>query len=108
MGSVAISKDSVLIRSLRVSTRVTQQVAGMFEDADGGALLETMLGRYVLDRDGLAIWILVDGNRSIDQIVDELAVASELPATQLDQQVQDFCARLTELGLTELTDGTAQ
>jgi Coenzyme PQQ synthesis protein D (PqqD) len=105
MGSVTITKDSVLIRALGVNTRVTEQVADMTENADCGALLETMLGRYVLDRDGRAIWLLLDGRRSVDQIVDALAAADGLPAAQLGQPVRDFCARLTELGLVELADG---
>lgn len=105
MGLVTITDNSILIRSLDVGTRVMEQVAGTTENADGGALLETMLGRYVLDRDALAIWFLLDGRRSVGQVVDELATTGGLPAAELEQPVRDFCERLTELGLVELADG---
>lgn len=41
MNSVTVTEDSVLIRALAVTARVTEQVADIAENADGGALLET-------------------------------------------------------------------
>ena len=108
MISVTITEDSVLIRALGVSTRVTEQVADITENVGGGALLETMLGRYVLDRDARAIWFLLNGRNSVGQVVEALATTVGLPTAQLGPPVRDFCARLTELGLAQLAGGTTR
>lgn len=103
MSTVTISGDSVLIRALDVTTRVTDQIVETVGDSDGGALLETMLGRYVLDRDARAVWLLLDGRRSVSEVVDVIAAANALPVGELQQPVRDFCAQLMELRLAERT-----
>jgi hypothetical protein len=108
MSSVTVTEDSILARGLGVSTRVTEQVAGIAENAGDGALLETMLGRYVLDREGRAIWLLLDGRRSVGQVAEALAAARGLSAAELGAQVREFCAQLTDLRLAELVDGGGQ
>lgn len=108
MSSVTVTEHSVLARGLGVSTRVVEQVAGIAENADGGVLLETMLGRYVLDRDGRAVWLLLDGQRSVGQVADVLAAAEGVPAAQIVKPVRDFCAQLTDLGLAEPVSSVAR
>jgi len=103
MSTVTISGDSVFIRALDVTTRVTDQIVEKVGDCDGGALLETMLGRYVLDRDARAVWLLLDGRRSVSEVVDVIAAANALAVRELQQPVRDFCAQLMELRLAERT-----
>lgn len=105
MGTVTVTKDSVFVRAIDLFTRVTEQVAETAANAEGGALVETMLGRYVLDRDARAIWVLLDGRRSVGQIAVTLAASTGLPPEQLEQPVRDFCTRLGELRLAELVPG---
>lgn len=108
MSNSDINANTVLTRSLGVSTRVTEQVKDLSEGSAGGILLETMLGRYVLDRDASAVWLLLNGRRTVSEIVNALAASEGLTAAQLDQPVRNFCARLTELGLTEAADGASR
>lgn len=105
MPSVSITSDSILARALSVSTRVAEQVADTADDTACGALLETMLGRYVLNRDGRSIWVLIDGRRSVGQIAEALAAADDIPAERLGAAVRDFCAQLNTFGLAEVADG---
>lgn len=105
MRNVIVTNDSVLVRSLGAATRLADQVAGVTEITDRGVLIETMLGRYVLDRDARAIWLLIDGRRSVGQVVEALAESGSVPAGQLGQPVRELCTRLVELGLAELADG---
>jgi hypothetical protein len=107
MSGVTITKDTVFVRAMDVATRVTEQVTEMVANAEGGALVETMLGRYVLDRDARAIWVLLDGRRSVGQIAGHLAATTGLPPEELVEPVRDLCARLGELRLAELA-GSAQ
>lgn len=102
MGTVTVTRDSVFVRAMDSFTRVTEQVAETVTNAQGGALVETMLGRYVLDRDARAIWVLLDGRRSVGQIAAALAASTGLPPEQLELPVRDFCTRLGELRLAEL------
>lgn len=105
MGTVAITRNSVFVRAMGIFTRVPEQVTGTVANAEGGALVETMLGRYGLDRDAWAIWVLLDGRRSVGQIAAALAASTGLPPEQLEQPVRDFCTRLGELRLAELAAG---
>jgi hypothetical protein len=105
MNTATISEASVVARALTVSTRLPDQIADLDEvgevDVTGGALLETMLGRYILDRDGRELWLLIDGARSVGDIAGALAAARGLPAEKLTEPVRAFCARLAELKLVE-------
>jgi hypothetical protein len=89
------------VRALDVTTRLTDQVADRGVHKDGGALLETMLGRYVLDADGRELWQLIDGRRDVAEIVQEVATTRGLALDGVDAAVAAFCARLTELGLID-------
>ena len=58
-----VTNNTVLIRRLDVTARLTDQVVNFAERPEGGVLLETLIGRYVLDRDARLIWRLIDGRR---------------------------------------------
>jgi hypothetical protein len=111
MSTATISETSVVARALTVSTRLPDQIADLREsievDVTDGALLETMLGRYVLDRDGRELWLLIDGTRRVVDIAETLAAARGLPARELTEQVRALCARLAELKLVEPAIHTA-
>lgn len=84
-----------------VTTRLTNEVVELSERAEGGVLLETLVGRFVLDHDGRKAWLLIDGRHSIAEIADEIARTEELPFAEVAARLQDFCTRLADLGLVE-------
>jgi hypothetical protein len=97
-----VNDNLVLIRGLDVTARLTDQVVELSERPAGGVLLETLIGRYVLDRDAREVWLLIDGRRSVGQVVDSIAEKSGLPLEQIRQPVYDLCERLLELGLVQV------
>ena len=99
---MTVDDDTVLIRRLDVTARLTDQVTELSERAGGGVLLETLIGRYVLDRDGRTVWLLLDGRRSVGGLVAAVAEREGLPAEQVRRPVRDLCDRLLELGLVEV------
>ncbi|MFJ8313534.1 MULTISPECIES: PqqD family protein [unclassified Streptomyces] len=96
-----INNNDVLVRRLDVTARVTDQVVDLSERPEGGVLLETLIGRYVLDSDGRVVWLLIDGRRDVAQVVEGAAERTGLPVAEVEQQVQALCGRLLELGLVE-------
>jgi hypothetical protein len=96
-----LSDDSVLVRRLDVTTRITDQVTSLSENANGGLLLETLIGRFVLNSDGRKVFLAIDGSRSQQQVVEAVAQRTGLPADEIRQPVQDLCERLLDLELVE-------
>lgn len=94
-------KEVVLVRRMDVTTRLTDQVADMSDRAEGGLLLETWIGRYVLDSDARAVWRLIDGTRTIAQIQDELVSATGLPQAEVEAPALALCEKLLDFGLIE-------
>jgi hypothetical protein len=85
--------------------RRTDSVAKFTDFGDDGILLETLIGRYVLNADARKIWRLVDGRRMLSEIADEIATTTRLPIDDVASSVLDICERMCHLGVTELADG---
>lgn len=98
----AIDDNVILVRGLDVTARLTNSVVDLSDRAAGGVLLETVIGRYVLDRDARRAWLLIDGRRSVGQVIESIAETAGLPLEQVQQPVYDLCARLLEFGLVEI------
>ncbi|MFI7068855.1 PqqD family protein [Micromonospora sediminicola] len=98
----AINDSVILVRGLDVTARLTNSVMEMSDRAEGGVLLETVIGRYVLDRDARLVWLLIDGRHSMGQVLESVAEASGQPLEQIRQPVYDLCERLLEFGLVEI------
>lgn len=97
-----INDNTVLIRGLDVTARLTKAVAELSDRAAGGVLLETLMGRYVLDSDARVAWLLIDGRRNVGQLLDGIAETSGLPLEQIRQPTYHLCEQLLELGLVEV------
>lgn len=97
-----VSDNTVLVRRLDVTARVTDQVVALSERPEGGILLETLIGRYVLDSDARKVWLRIDGRRSVGDTVAEVAETTGLPVHVVGEPVRALCARLLELGLVEV------
>ncbi|GAA2356950.1 hypothetical protein Cme02nite_50400 [Catellatospora methionotrophica] len=93
--------DAVLVRGLDVTARITDTVAAIAAQTDGGILLETLIGRYVLNGDARPVWLAIDGRRSVEQIVAEVAAKTGHPVDEVREPVLDLCARLLEFRLVE-------
>jgi len=91
----------VLVRRLDVTARLTNAVVELTERPEGGVLLETLIGRYVLDRDARVVWLLIDGRRTVGQVVADVAEKTGLPVPDVRQQVLTLCERLLDCGLVE-------
>jgi len=63
--------------------------------------LEQQQSPYVFDGTSFEIWSLIDGTRTEQQIVDELAEAYEAPRDAVAADVAAFVAQLRELRLVE-------
>jgi hypothetical protein len=89
--------DDVLIRRLDVTVRLGNA---------GGLLTETLIGRYLLDRDARLIWEGVDGETSVARIIarvaERLGVESDTIATRVTMTCEAFVAH----GLAELVKPT--
>jgi hypothetical protein len=96
------NNSTVLVRRLDVTARRTDQVVDLSERPEGGVLLETLIGRYVLDRDARVIWLLINGRRDMDQLVDDLAAELGRRAEEVRQPLLDLCEQLLGLGLLEV------
>jgi len=60
---------------------------------------------YVFEGSGAQIWACVDGDRTEDEIVADLAEAFEIPVEVVGPDVRRFLDRLRELGLVVDGDG---
>lgn len=101
MSNPEIDADRVLIRCLDVAARLTDEVASITTVDKRGILLETMLGRYVLDSDAREVWLRIDGRTSVREIAEAVANSSHLPVDEVAPVVATFCARLVDLSLVE-------
>ena len=101
MTGTTISQDSILVRCLDVTARLTNEVVDLSKRPEGGILLETLVGRYVVDRDGRKAWLLIDGRHSVAEIAETIAASENLPVGEVFDSVYEFCSRLHELGLIE-------
>src|SRR4051794_13887568 len=97
-----IDDSTILVRALDVTVRMSDAVAELSERAAGGILLETLIGRYVLDRDARVPWLLIDGRRSFAQLLDGVAEQSGLPVEEIRQPTYELCRQLLERGLIEV------
>jgi len=98
----AINDDMILIRGLDVTARLGSAGAELSERATGGVLLETLIGRYVLDRDARTVWLLIDGRRTVGRLLDDVAAETGLPVDQVRQPTYELCERLLDHGLVEV------
>ncbi|MFB6842445.1 PqqD family protein [Streptomyces sp. NPDC056361] len=97
-----VNDTTVLVRRLDVTARRTDQVMELSDRAEGGVLLETVIGRYVLDRDARVVWLLVDGRRTLAEIADGVAGQLSLPVGEIRGAVHEVSERLLDLGLVEV------
>ena len=97
---VELPDGVVLARALDVGTRVSDQVS----DAPGALLLETMLGRYLVDGGGEKVWVLIDGRRSIGELVEAVADEVGFAADEMRPALTSFLHELSTLGLIEVLD----
>lgn len=100
-GAEMAAIDEVFVRTLGVGARVPEQVPDFGASHPDGALLETMLGRYLLDADGRKVWNLLDGRRTVGDIAAAISAESGLPLDHVRPRVMAFCKRLAELGLSD-------
>lgn len=91
----------VLVRRMDVTARLTNAVVDLTARPEGGVLLETLIGRYVLDRDARVVWLLIDGRRTVGEVVAGVAEKTGLPVPDVRQQVFTLCERLLDCGLVE-------
>ncbi len=67
--------------------------------ADGGTVILIHQGTmHQLNLLGGEIWQLCDGERSLEQIVDALVATYEVDRDELEQDVREFVADLSERG----------
>lgn len=97
-----INDDMVLIRGLDVTARLATGVESLSDRTVGGILLETLTGRYVLDRDARVAWLLIDGRHAVGQVLAGVAEASGALVEQIRQPTYELCERLLEIGLVEV------
>lgn len=98
MTTIRVDETTLLARTLEVGTRVPDHAL----DASGGLLLETMLGRYVVDVDGMRVWLLIDGRRTVGEIARALPESTGRPAEEIDAPLRKFLDELFQLGLVEV------
>jgi coenzyme PQQ biosynthesis protein PqqD len=67
-------------------------------DADGSAMLLVPEGALVLTRVAAVALELVDGTRSLDQIVESVIERFDVPPERAREDVQSLFDRLTERG----------
>jgi hypothetical protein len=99
---MTITDDTILVRGLDVTARLTNAVTELSENAPGGVLLETLMGRYVLDRDARVAWLLIDGRRTVGQVLDGVAAETGEPLEEIRRPTYGLCASLLELGLVDV------
>lgn len=101
MASVDIGDTTVVVRSIDVGTRSADQVADRDQRADS-LLLETMLGRYIVNHDGKSVWLMIDGRRTVREIADEISGETGLSSESVSAPLTSFLGDLAALGLVEI------
>lgn len=87
-----------------LTPRRTQGVVHELE-ATGESVVFDEAGRrlLVLNEVGAIVWYLIDGRRTLDEIVGILAEGIALPREQLAADATHFVGELAQQGLIELT-----
>ncbi|WP_431973629.1 PqqD family protein [Micromonospora haikouensis] len=96
-----LEENVVLVRGLDVTARITETVAAISKQAEGGILLETLIGRYVLSSDARPVWLSIDGRRSLAEVIADVAAKTGHPVDEVRQPVLDLCGQLYDLRLVE-------
>lgn len=91
--------STVPVREFEVMTRVADEHVGDLEYQRPGLIVESLLGRFVLDRDGRDVWFRIDGRRTGDEIAGAVAEATGRSVTAVRAQVMSYLERLDDLGL---------
>ena len=75
---------------------------------DEGILFSTdkPLKRYSANSTTMAIWDLIDGNRTSAQIVREIASVGEVNVIEIENDIYELLASLQKLGFVEEVKGT--
>jgi hypothetical protein len=97
-----IDEGTVLVRAMDVTARLTYSVEDLSPTSKDGIMLETLIGRYVLDRDASEPWLLVDGSRSVAEVAAEVAQSRGVEVVEVLSEVRSLCAELERLGLLEV------
>lgn len=80
-------------------------VARALADGGGGVLLHLESGAYHgVNQVGLIVWELIDGERTVAQLVDETRARVADPPPEIDRDVMGFLARAAELDLIVVVD----
>ncbi len=89
-----------MIDSEAVLTKNPQVVYRALEN-EGGVLLDLESGQYHgVNSTGLAIWELLDGERTVGDVVAELRAELDEPPPTLADDVGEFLSGLSTRGLT--------
>jgi hypothetical protein len=99
---IAMDDQAVLVRGMDVTARVTNSVDTIVSTGKDGILLETLIGRYVLDSDAREPWLLIDGIHSIAEIAAAVALSRATAVDDILPAVRDFCAQLLNLRLVKV------
>ncbi len=99
MNTIAIAHTTVPVREYEVTTRVTGEDVGGVEFAGPGLIVESLLGRYILDRDARQVWFRIDGRRSAQEVVETVAVATGRSIDEVRVPVLACLDRLRDLAL---------
>lgn len=91
--------SAVPVREFEVMTRIADDQVGDLDYERPGLIVESLLGRYVLDRDGKVVWSRIDGRRTGEQIAAAVAESTGRPVSDVREPVLTFLATLNDLGL---------
>jgi len=95
-----------LVRAMDVTTRWALSVAELSPLSANGVLLETLVGRYVLNREGREVWLLIDGRRGVGDIAGAISHSQGIAADETLAAVRDISDRLVALGLVDIVEGS--
>ncbi len=70
-------------------------------EADELLLVDENNKGYKVDQVIIAIWSMCDGNRTQEQIVDELASETKLEKSKVSEAVSDILAKLEQVSLVQ-------
>lgn len=93
--------STVPVREFEVTTRIADDEVAGIDYARPGLIVESLLGRYVLDRDGSDVWFRIDGRRTGEEIAAAVAEATNRSVSDVREPVLSFLVRLDDLGLIQ-------
>ena len=96
-----INLDAVLAVSANIVAREIENELIIVPLTAGVGDLEDEL--YTLNESGRAIWALLDGQRSLHQVVDELAQEFDSPVSEIEADVLGLMDVLLTRGILELS-----